>query len=234
MLGAFDSAIDSILRVAKIAAEAGPIKATILSTTEVRNAATQTTEAYGAYSKVVDAQMAAVGKAAVEEAAFFKNLLIAIVLGTFLIAIAAAFWIALSISRGLSSAVGLANAVAIGDLSQTIAVKSNDEIGDLVTSLNTMTANLNATAAVADAIANGDLTVEAKPLSEKDTLGIALREHGGEAARGRRPGQRARRRTCRRARRSCRPAPSSCRRARPSRPRRPRRPRPRWRRWRPM
>jgi methyl-accepting chemotaxis protein len=35
-------------------------------------------------------------------------------------------------------------------------------------------ANLKSTAAVANAIADGDLTVEAKPLSDKDTLGIAL------------------------------------------------------------
>jgi len=37
-----------------------------------------------------------------------------------------------------------------------------------------MTINLKATAAVADAIAAGDLTIEATPLSDKDTLGIAL------------------------------------------------------------
>ena len=41
--------------------------------------------------------------------------------------------------EGLSRAVGLADAVAIGDLSQTIDVSSNDEIGDLVKSLNAMT-----------------------------------------------------------------------------------------------
>jgi len=37
-----------------------------------------------------------------------------------------------------------------------------------------MTANLRATAKVADAIADGDLTIEAKPLSERDMLGSAL------------------------------------------------------------
>ena len=41
-------------------------------------------------------------------------------------------------------------------------------------SLNKMTVNLKATADVADAIAGGDLTVDAKPQSDKDTLGIAL------------------------------------------------------------
>ena len=37
-----------------------------------------------------------------------------------------------------------------------------------------MTVSLNGTAKIADAIASGDLTVEAKRLSDKDTLGIAL------------------------------------------------------------
>jgi methyl-accepting chemotaxis protein len=53
-------------------------------------------------------------------------------------------------------------------------VTTNDEIKDLVETVNRMTENLRATAAIADKVADGDLTVEAKPLSEKDTLGIAL------------------------------------------------------------
>ncbi|MFX8906994.1 HAMP domain-containing protein, partial [Acinetobacter baumannii] len=59
-----------------------------------------------------------------------------------------------------------ANAVAIGDLSQTVEAKTNDEVGDLLTSLNTMTANLNATAAVANEVAQGNLSVEARRLSD--------------------------------------------------------------------
>ena len=62
----------------------------------------------------------------------------------------------------------------LGDLDQEITVSTNDEIKDVVTALNKMTANLRATAKVADTIADGDLTVEAKPLSDKDTLGLAL------------------------------------------------------------
>jgi methyl-accepting chemotaxis protein len=102
-------------------------------------------------------------------------LLLALVMTSLVIALAAATWIALNISRGLSRAVDLADAVALGDLSKKIEVSSNDEIGDLVKSLNGMTVNLNATAKVADTIASGDLTVDAKPLSDKDTLGLALK-----------------------------------------------------------
>jgi methyl-accepting chemotaxis protein len=91
-----------------------------------------------------------------------------------LIAVSAALWIAISISRGLARAGELAKAVAIGDLSQEVKVKSNDEIKDLVDSLNDMTANLRVTAGVADTIANGDLTVQVQRFSDKDVLGISL------------------------------------------------------------
>jgi methyl-accepting chemotaxis protein len=101
-------------------------------------------------------------------------LLMSLVIASLLIAAVAATWIALNISRALAQAVGLADAVAIGDLSHKIESSSNDEIGDLIKSLNAMTVNLNATAALANQIAQGDLMVEAKPLSDKDTLGLAL------------------------------------------------------------
>jgi methyl-accepting chemotaxis protein len=103
-----------------------------------------------------------------------RNFLIAVVIGSLLIATAAATWIALTISKGLTKVADLANAVALGDLDQRVNVTTNDEIKDLIDTVNRMTENLRATAAVADKVADGDLTVEIKPLSDKDTLGIAL------------------------------------------------------------
>jgi methyl-accepting chemotaxis protein len=103
-----------------------------------------------------------------------RTLMIAAIVGSVIFALCAGVWISLTISRGLRKTVALAEAVAIGDLGQEITVSANDEIKDVVTAMNRMTANLRATAEVADAIAGGDLTVAAKPLSEKDTLGIAL------------------------------------------------------------
>ncbi len=90
------------------------------------------------------------------------------------ISIAFAIWIVLNISSGLRRAVGLADAVAIGDLSQDVTHKSNDEIRDLINAMTTMTGNLRETANVANQIANGDLMVTPKPMSDKDTLGLAL------------------------------------------------------------
>jgi methyl-accepting chemotaxis protein len=91
-----------------------------------------------------------------------------------LLSLAAAIWISFYISRALKRAGTLADAVSVGDLNQDIDHKANDEIKDLVASMQRMTANLRNTAYIADQIANGDLTVTPKPLSDKDTLGIAL------------------------------------------------------------
>ena len=91
-----------------------------------------------------------------------------------LIALCAALWIAVGISRGLRMVMGVVDAVAIGDLNQNIKVKTNDEIKDLIDTINTMTGNLRHTASLADQIADGDLTVQPKPLSDKDMLGLAL------------------------------------------------------------
>ncbi|MBX4916036.1 HAMP domain-containing methyl-accepting chemotaxis protein [Rhizobium bangladeshense] len=91
-----------------------------------------------------------------------------------LLALGAALWITFGINNGLRKITSVANAVAIGDLNQKVDIRTNDEIKDLLDTVNTMTANLRATAALANQIAMGDLTTDAKPLSDKDTLGIAM------------------------------------------------------------
>jgi len=91
-----------------------------------------------------------------------------------LLSSAAALWIALGINSGLNKIKSVAEAVSIGDLNQNVEIKTNDEIKDLVDTINVMTGNLRNTATIADQIANGDLTVTPKPLSDKDTLGLSL------------------------------------------------------------
>jgi methyl-accepting chemotaxis protein len=154
--------------------EAGNIKAAAISSGEGRKVFNESLDAVEQYVKLNEKQMTELADEGSKEASFAKTLLISIIFGSLLIAVGSATWIALNISRGLNRAVGLADAVSLGDLSQTIEVSSNDEVGDLVKSLNSMTVNLNATAKIADSIAGGDLTVDTKPLSDKDTLGLAL------------------------------------------------------------
>ena len=103
-----------------------------------------------------------------------RLLLVAATLLSVTTAIGMGLWIALNINRGLRKAITLADAVALGDLDQGFTVKSNDEIKDLIDALNRMTTNLKITAQGADQIADGDLATVVKPLSDKDTLGMAL------------------------------------------------------------
>ncbi|CDZ28933.1 methyl-accepting chemotaxis protein [Neorhizobium galegae] len=103
-----------------------------------------------------------------------RNFIIGLTGIALVIAIIAALWIALGIGKGLRKIMDAVNAVAVGDLNQEVEIKTNDEIKDLVNTLNVMTGNLRNTAIIADQISNGDLTVSPKPLSDKDTLGLAL------------------------------------------------------------
>jgi methyl-accepting chemotaxis protein len=161
---------DETVRLAKLDKAA----ATDRSMNDGRKVVADALDAANAYISLVKQAMAEQTEQARQDGSRAEMLLIILVISSFLIAVAAATWIALNISRGLSHAVNLADAVAIGDLSQKIDVVSNDEIGDLIKSLNAMTVNLNGTAAVANEIAQGNLIVEAKRLSDKDTLGMAL------------------------------------------------------------
>jgi methyl-accepting chemotaxis protein len=103
-----------------------------------------------------------------------RTMFIALVVAGLVIGVVAALWIARTVTLGLRKVSTAIEAVAIGDLNQDIKVTTNDEIKDLVDTVDRMTANLRATAAMADEIAQGDLTVQPKPLSDKDTLGLSL------------------------------------------------------------
>ncbi|HXN49507.1 MAG TPA: methyl-accepting chemotaxis protein [Bryobacteraceae bacterium] len=85
-------------------------------------------------------------------------------------------FVARSITRPLSTAVELVGKVATGDLTHKGELHSRDELGAMIAAINGMVENLQKSAAVALAIAEGDLTVEATVLGEKDSLGHALKQ----------------------------------------------------------
>jgi len=169
-----DLLFKAVLHATDLVKEAGNIKAAALSGSDGRKATADAIDTSTDYITHVKKIMADMSAEAAQDTSRAVTLLIGAVIASLLLGSASAIWIALNISRGLGRAVGLAEAVALGDLSKKIDHSSNDEIGDLVQSLNSMTENLNATAKVADTIATGDLSVDAKPRSDKDTLGLAL------------------------------------------------------------
>ncbi|MBB5046039.1 methyl-accepting chemotaxis protein [Rhodopseudomonas rhenobacensis] len=129
----YSGAVDKIIGLAK---EGGNIKALAISNGAGRIAFNETVEAFEEFTKLANQRMVELGSAGAEEAEFAKLLLISIIAASLLIAIASATWIAINISRSLGRAVKLADAVAAGDLTQTIKATSNDEVGDLIISLN--------------------------------------------------------------------------------------------------
>ncbi|MBH5399974.1 HAMP domain-containing protein [Bradyrhizobium sp. CNPSo 4010] len=150
-------------------------KAAERSMTDVRKAVGEAMEAANIYIANVKKNMDAQAVQAHEDGNRAHLLLISFVLASLAIGLVAAIWISVSIARGLGRAVGLAGAVANGDLSQTIDVSSNDEIGDLVKSLNAMVEKLRRvveealTAAQNVSAGSQELSASAEQLSQGAT-----------------------------------------------------------------
>jgi methyl-accepting chemotaxis protein len=165
---------DQILALARENTTASNTRAGEVSMGEGAKITAVLLQALGGLNEAIAKDLAATDAATNAQYDASKSLLLGIVAATILLSAVAAIWISLNISRGLRRAVDLADAVAIGDLNRDVNHAANDEIRDLVTSMKTMTSNLRNTADIADQIANGNLTVSPKPLSDKDTLGKAL------------------------------------------------------------
>ena len=119
----------------------------ILNATEMTNAAgaAERAQATAILNGMVTANDAVLQKAVSDANALYQSnfmLLISILIGSAVIAAAAALWIIVSISRALSSAVKLANSVADGDLNANAEARGNDEVADLIKALNAMVGHL--------------------------------------------------------------------------------------------
>ena len=150
-------------------------KATERSMNDGRKVVADALESMGAYVQNTKKQMADQAVQSKDEGHQAQFLLLTLLGVSLAVAIGAALWISISISRSLGRAVGLAGAVADGDLNQTIPSASNDEIGDLVRSLNTMVGKLRQivaealTAAQNVSAGSQELSASAEQLSQGAT-----------------------------------------------------------------
>ena len=71
-----------------------------------------------------------------------RTVMLSLLAASTLLALMAAAWIIISISKAVNSALRLANSVASGDLEATAVARSNDEIKDLIDALNRMVSKL--------------------------------------------------------------------------------------------
>lgn len=79
-----------------------------------------------------------------------------------------------SLTRPLLDAVQIANQVAQGDLQISFSIRSEDEIGQLLHAMQTMTTYIQDVAEVANKISQKNLQVEVRPKSEHDVLNHSL------------------------------------------------------------
>ncbi|WP_052812714.1 methyl-accepting chemotaxis protein [Desulfonatronum thioautotrophicum] len=96
------------------------------------------------------------------------------------LAIAASSLLGLFVLRGFSSSLRrireICGHMAAGDLTRTMAVQGRDDIAKTAQELNRMVASLQEKQHLAERIAEGDFTSEVNVLSDRDALGMALRE----------------------------------------------------------
>jgi methyl-accepting chemotaxis protein len=92
-------------------------------------------------------------------------LVIALILGGF---------IAIGISKPIKDLADAADQLTMGDLNLNINTSAKDEVGDLSHSMNTLLESIKDQAEISSRIASGDLQVEVKKRSEKDTLANSM------------------------------------------------------------
>ncbi|GAA0580222.1 HAMP domain-containing methyl-accepting chemotaxis protein [Rhizomicrobium electricum] len=125
---------------------------------------------------VAKQDMAASKAIAHEEYVGTRNSMIIAAVVALLVTATFVSWIVYSIMMGLKKIGAATGAMAIGDLDNEISYKLNDEIKDLIKSVDGLRSHLRNITAVSHKISAGDLSEEPKILSDKDVLGKALRE----------------------------------------------------------
>jgi methyl-accepting chemotaxis protein len=105
-----------------------------------------------------------------------RNYIIWLGLAFLIASVLVAWYMARTIARPVTQLATMAQEVAKGDVSQTINIKSSDEVGTLADAFNEMIAYLQEASHVAEQIADNDLTSDIKPRSERDVFGRAFQK----------------------------------------------------------
>ena len=122
--------------------------------------------------EMADAEKVAVHDAAAASAASWiqgVSVLFGLALALFL-----GFRLSLSITRPMKLMTDTAGKLAVGDVTQTVDYKSNDEIGELAESFRAMTVMIRERSQIAEGISKGDLTAVVEIKSDKDMLSKGL------------------------------------------------------------
>jgi methyl-accepting chemotaxis protein len=139
------------------------------------------TQAYDAHRAKIDQTVEAankMNKAIEEDAAQLSRtmdiIIWSVAAAVLLIAAGGVFAMLSSLVAPLNRMRGAIIELGRGNFGVTLAAGRSGVLGDIGGALETLTANLRSTAEAADAIAKGDLSVEAVLLSDEDMLGLAM------------------------------------------------------------
>jgi methyl-accepting chemotaxis protein len=111
---------------------------------------------------------------AFEELNGMRQLILWSLLGFAVLVIVISLLVSNSLTQPIRQMAGVAQRLAGGDVEQTVDYHSKDEMGYLAEAFRTMIDFQKAMVMTATAVADGDLSVEVKPKSERDRFGHAL------------------------------------------------------------
>ncbi|WP_294328792.1 methyl-accepting chemotaxis protein [uncultured Sphingomonas sp.] len=142
---------------------------------------------YGSLDEIVSINDGLMTEAKTKTAASYEDartMLVSVAIAAILIAVGSAVWVSLIVSRGLKQLGSALTQVAGGDLTQTITVRSNDEIKDLVDTTNSMIERLRSvvgnSSLAADSVAGGSQQLSAS--SEQVSQGATEQAAAAEEA----------------------------------------------------
>jgi methyl-accepting chemotaxis protein len=151
-LAAKADALDDKIRALMVSGAA--VEAERLSITEARETANELDAAVESVITLARQQLEEAGAAADAAYASTSTIMIGVAAGAVLIGLVAAFWISMTISRGLQRATNAVRQVAEGDLTSTAEITTRDEIGEMLGHVNAMIERLRDV--VADALSASD------------------------------------------------------------------------------
>jgi methyl-accepting chemotaxis protein len=128
-------------------------------------------EALNTYQRAQAAQAVSDSKSSASTA---RTVIIVMSVVAAIVGILIAMLLSRSIVGGVRQMLNAARGIARGNIRQTVAIRSRDEIGETGAAFKLMIEYLDEMAAAARQIAAGELNVEVKPKSDDDELGLAF------------------------------------------------------------
>jgi methyl-accepting chemotaxis protein len=183
----YDSFVTTHLEVEKLTRENGNKRATELSTSEGRKLVDIAQALMADVVVLADSEMDDDKNITSDTYDSSRNFLILLTVFAGIIGMGTAFWISTSISKALGKASDMAEAIAGGDLTETMDYTNKDEIGDLAASLNKMVIKLREVVseitAASENVASGaeELSSNAEEMSQGANEQAASTEEGSSS-----------------------------------------------------